>query len=100
VPLRNPLELFDHNSGAKLLMSTPKPKQREVRSVVIQRHHVSLATCLFIFQEQTCEVEFAKSISSNNCRACRTANRPEKVQIHCHPDHSVVIEPVSSNRRH
>jgi len=32
VPLRNPLELFDRNSGAKFLMSAPKPKQREVRS--------------------------------------------------------------------
>jgi hypothetical protein len=30
VPL--PLELFDRNSGAKFLMSAPKPKQREVRS--------------------------------------------------------------------
>src|SRR4029079_1355573 len=28
----NPLELFDRNSGAKFLMSAPKPKQREVRS--------------------------------------------------------------------
>jgi hypothetical protein len=32
MPLRNPLELFDRNSGAKFLMSAPKPKQREVRS--------------------------------------------------------------------
>jgi hypothetical protein len=32
VPLRNPLELFDRNSGAKFLMSAAKPKQREVRS--------------------------------------------------------------------
>jgi hypothetical protein len=32
VPLRTPLELFDRNSGAKFLMSAPKPKQREVRS--------------------------------------------------------------------
>jgi len=32
MPLRNPLELFDGNSGAKFLMSAPKPKQREVRS--------------------------------------------------------------------
>ena len=31
MPLRNPLELFDRNSGAKFLMSAPKPKQREVR---------------------------------------------------------------------
>ena len=30
MPLRNPLELFDRNSGAKFLMSPPKPKQREV----------------------------------------------------------------------
>ena len=32
MPLRNPLELFDRNSGAKFLMSAPKPKQRYVRS--------------------------------------------------------------------
>jgi hypothetical protein len=32
MPLRNPLELFDRNSGAKFLMSAPEPKQREVRS--------------------------------------------------------------------
>jgi len=31
MPLRNPLELFGRNSGAKFLMSAPKPKQREVR---------------------------------------------------------------------
>jgi hypothetical protein len=32
MPLRIPQELFDPNSGAKFLMSAPKPKQREVGS--------------------------------------------------------------------
>jgi hypothetical protein len=39
---------------------------------------------------------FAKPISST----CRTANRPEKVQIHCHLYRALVIEPVSSNSLH
>jgi hypothetical protein len=34
-------------------------------------------------------IEFVKSISSNNCRACSTADRSEKAQIHCHPSHAV-----------
>ena len=34
-------------------------------------------------------IEFVKSISSNNCRACRTADRSEKAQIHCHTWHAV-----------
>jgi hypothetical protein len=34
-------------------------------------------------------IEFVKSISANNCRACRNADRSEKAQIHCQPWHAV-----------
>jgi hypothetical protein len=46
-------------------------------------------------------IEFAKSILSNDFRARRTAiERSERAQIHCHPHRLVVIEPVSANRLH
>jgi len=46
-------------------------------------------------------IEFAKSILSNDCRARRTAiERSETAQIHCHSHRPVVIEPVSANRLH
>lgn len=45
------------------------------------RHRVSLATCLLIFHERTRNIEFAKSIFSNDCRARRTAiERSERAQ--------------------
>ncbi|WP_291688957.1 hypothetical protein, partial [Bradyrhizobium sp.] len=51
MPLRNPLELFDRNSGAKFLMSAPKPKQREVRSG--SKPEVELADTDFRFAPQS-----------------------------------------------
>ena len=43
-------------------------------------------------------IEFVKSISSNNCRACRTADRSEKAQFHCHPGTQWTYSLVSKAR--
>src|ERR1700730_10690217 len=46
-------------------------------------------------------IEFAKSILSNDFRARRTAiERSERAQIHCHLHRLGGIEPVSANRLH
>jgi len=60
-----------------------------VRSALRTRHREPALACPFRARSRHVNIEFVKSISSNNCRACRTADRSEKAQIHCHPWHAV-----------
>jgi hypothetical protein len=84
------------SDGTQSRLIWPDVRSGSLSDIAFRLRHVCLSS-----RSRQRNIEFAKSILSNDCRARRTAiERSERAQIHCHPHRLVVIEPVSANRLH